>query len=434
MLPTRHGTFRIVGYRAADGTELVSLSQGIEDGVAHSGAPLVRLHSECLTGDALGSRRCDCGEQLDAALALIAQAGEGVLVYIRGHEGRGIGLVEKLRAYRLQDQGLDTVDANLRLGHPADSRDYGQAAEILRDLGVERIRLLSSNPAKEEALCLLRVTVVERLGAAVPVRPENARYLRTKRQRMRHDDRATTALRPMVVAAVVPTDATAELPDAPDEGRYDWLNAQDEWVIAQSAQSIDGFLATRSGDGTGLSGDADHRHLHQLRGLADAVLVGAQTVVNDDPMLTVRLASGSNPTRVILDPHGRSPVSARVLAHPDAPTLWLTGPGGADAPRLPSHVTRVRLGAGPWSAEVVLRELRTRRLRRVLVEGGGRTVSSFLAAGALDRLFLTTVPVMLGDGVPGVRVPAVERIADAPRWPSRRFALGDDSCVELILR
>ena len=171
MLPTRHGLFRIVGYRAANGIESVSLSQGIEDGRPHSPAPLVRLHSECLTGDAFGSRRCDCGEQLDAALALIADRGEGVLVYVRGHEGRGIGLVEKLRAYRLQDQGLDTVEANLRLGHPADARDYGQAADILRDLGIARIRLVSSNPAKQQALKLLGVTVVERVGAAVPARP-----------------------------------------------------------------------------------------------------------------------------------------------------------------------------------------------------------------------------------------------------------------------
>lgn len=426
VLPTRHGTFRIVGYRADDGTELVSLSQGIEDGRTQADPPLVRLHSECLTGDAFGSRRCDCGEQLDAALAMIAAAGTGVLVYIRGHEGRGIGLLEKLRAYRLQDQGLDTVDANLRLGHPVDGRDYGQAAEILHDLGVGRIRLVSSNPAKERALTVLGVTVVERLGAALPARPENARYLLTKRQRMGHDDRGPADVLRAPVEA--PVEAPTELIE-----RYAWLGSEPEWAVAQSAQSLDGFLATRTGDGGGLSGAADHRHLHRLRALADAVVVGVQTVVNDDPRLTVRLVPGRHPTRVVLDPQGRIPPAARVLVDPEAPTLWLTGPDVRVATAAP-HVQQVRLGPGPWPPEVVLRQLRGYGLRRVLVEGGGRTVSSFLAASALDRLYLTTVPVLLGDGVPGVRVPAVERIADAVRWPARRFPLGEDSCVELTLR
>ncbi len=438
VLPTRHGTFRIVGYRSVgDGVELVSLSQGIEDGRPHSGAPLVRLHSECLTGDAFGSWRCDCGEQLDAALALIAHAGEGVLVYLRGHEGRGIGLVEKLRAYRLQDQGFDTVDANLQLGHPVDARDYSQAAGILRDLGVHSVRLLSSNPAKAEALGTLGLRVVERVGAAVPSRPENTRYLLTKRKRMRHDD-VVTAIVPLPTAAAGASsdgDCCSAVDSAPGNAdRYAWLAAQDEWVVAQSAQSLDGFLATRTGEGAGLSGDADHRHLHRLRGLADALIVGAQTVVNDDPLLTVRLAAGSDPARVVLDPHGRVGAAARALSVPDAPTLWLTGPdvvGSADAP---SHVSQIRLGAPPWSPAELLALLRARGLRRVLVEGGGRTVSAFLAAGALDRLFLTTVPILLGDGVPGVRVPPVGRIADARRWPVRRFALDEDTCLEFTLR
>lgn len=512
VLPTRHGIFRIVGYRTADGgAELVSLSQGIVDDRSHSGAPLVRLHSECLTGDAFGSWRCDCGEQLDAALALIAQSGEGVLVYLRGHEGRGIGLVEKLRAYRLQDQGLDTVDANLRLGHPVDARDYGQAAAILRDLGIDRVRLLSSNPAKEEALRALGVIVVERVGAAVPERPENAHYLQTKRQRMRHDGVVpVAALRPgsdvsvpsaphrdaVVVdgafgrlgntgAGSLPAPPTSGLADEPlangdgtapdsfasradgavtDElsddsaGPYAWLVQHQDWVVAQSAQSLDGFLATRSGDGAGLSGAADHRHLHRLRALADAVIVGAQTVVNDDPLLTVRLASGGTPIRVVLDPHARVPATARVLSQPDAPTLWLTGPAGTEIDGTPasnttpdatgdstvphetgigdppSHLVRIRLGAPPWSPGEVLDVLRARGVRRVLVEGGGRTVSSFLAADALDRLFLTTVPVLLGEGVRGVRIPGVDRVADAPRWPMRRFTLGDDTCLEFTLR
>lgn len=428
VLPTRHGVFRIVGYRGADGTELVSLSQGIADGRPHSPAPLVRLHSECLTGDALGSRRCDCGEQLDAALARIAERGEGVLVYVRGHEGRGIGLVEKLRAYRLQDQGLDTVDANLRLGHPADARDYGQAAAILRDLGIDRVRLISSNPAKQQALRLLGIDVVERVGAAVPARPENARYLLTKRQRMRHDDAGASPVTHLPVPS-----APASADPVEPLGLHDWPAGHATWAIAQSAQSLDGFLATRTGDGAGLSGPADHVRLHRLRALSDAVVVGAQTVESDDPLLTVRLVPGDNPVRVVLDPRGRVAATARLLTTSDAATLWFTGPAVAQHP-LAAHVEHVRLDAGPWTPEQVLRQLAQRGLRRVLVEGGGRTVSAFLAAGALDRLYLTTVPVLLGEGVPGVRVAAVDQVADATRWPTRRFSLGDDVCTEFILR
>lgn len=412
VLPTRHGSFRIVGYRGRDGTELVALAIGITDG-HHGPAPLVRVHSECLTGDALGSRRCDCGEQLDAALDLIGAEGEGVLVYVRGHEGRGIGLLEKLRAYRLQDAGADTVDANLALGHPADARDYRQAADVLLDLGIDRVRLISSNPTKAEALLGLGVEVAERVSAFVPARPENRAYLLTKQQRMRHDaDRAASEL------AVI--------------GHYRWLAARDRWAVAQSAQSLDGFLATRTGDGEALSGPEDHRHLHRLRSLADAVVVGAQTVVADDPRLTVRLVSGPNPVRVVLDPHGRVPATAQVLVDDSAPTLWFTGDEAAAPTR--AHLTRVSLGPGRWEPERILAELADRGLARVLVEGGGVTVSAFVAAGALDRLYLTTVPVLLGDGVPGVRIPAVDLVADAPRWPSRRFGLGEDVCTELTLR
>lgn len=441
VLPTRHGTFRIVGYRATDGTELVTLSQGIGEEQPRSDAPLVRLHSECLTGDALGSRRCDCGEQLEAGLARIAAEGEGVLVYIRGHEGRGIGLIEKLRAYRLQDEGADTVDANLRLGHPADARDYRHAADILRDLGIDRIRLISSNPAKEQAMTRLGVTVVKRLGASVPPRPENEHYLRTKFERMCHDGPGDVDRGEGLLTGSQGAEASVDRPGSPPHQRkedadlverYGWLASHDEWVVAQSAQSMDGFLATRTGDGAGLSGDADHRHLHRLRALSDAVIVGAQTVVNDDPLLTVRLVAGSSPARVVLDPHGRVPLDARVLAGPEAMTLWLTGPDAPSATA--SHVCQIRLGAGHWEPREVLGALRECGLRRVLVEGGGRTVSTFVVAGALDRLYLTIAPILLGGGVPGVRVPAVERIADADRWPSRRFMLGDDTCTELVFR
>ncbi|MBO4205617.1 bifunctional 3,4-dihydroxy-2-butanone-4-phosphate synthase/GTP cyclohydrolase II [Micromonospora echinofusca] len=183
-MPTPHGVFQAVGYRTHyDGAEHVALVYGeIGDGAD----VLVRVHSECLTGDVFGSLRCDCGPQLNAALARVAQEGRGVVLYVRGHEGRGIGLLHKLQAYQLQDLGRDTVDANLELGLPADARDYGTGAQILYDLGVRSMRLLTNNPAKRAGLEGYGLTISGREGLPVRPHPENVRYLRTKRDRMGH--------------------------------------------------------------------------------------------------------------------------------------------------------------------------------------------------------------------------------------------------------
>ena len=184
VLPTEHGVFTAVGYRTeADNGEHVALVFGdLGDGED----VLVRVHSECLTGDVFGSRRCDCGPQLDAALERVAAAGRGVVLYMRGHEGRGIGLLHKLQAYQLQDRGLDTVDANLELGLPADARDYGTGAQILADLGIRSMRLLTNNPAKRAGLEGYGLRVTGREELPVRLHPENVRYLRTKRDRMGH--------------------------------------------------------------------------------------------------------------------------------------------------------------------------------------------------------------------------------------------------------
>jgi 3,4-dihydroxy 2-butanone 4-phosphate synthase/GTP cyclohydrolase II len=183
-LPTEHGDFTAVGYRAyAESAEHVALVCGdLGDGED----VLVRVHSECLTGDVFGSVRCDCGPQLDAALQRVAEAGRGVVLYMRGHEGRGIGLLHKLQAYQLQDSGLDTVDANLELGLPADARDYGTGAQILYDLGVRSMRLLTNNPAKRAGLEGYGLRIIGREALPVRLHPENVRYLRTKRDRMGH--------------------------------------------------------------------------------------------------------------------------------------------------------------------------------------------------------------------------------------------------------
>ena len=183
-LPNAYGQWRALGYQnLVDQTEHPVLVFGdLGDGRD----VLVRAHSECLTGDVFGSRRCDCGDQLDASMAAIAAEGRGVVLYLRGHEGRGIGLLSKLRAYQLQDAGADTVDANLELGLPADAREYSTGAQILADLGVRSVRLLTNNPAKVTGLSGFGIEVAGRVSLPVTPTPENLRYLTVKRDRLGH--------------------------------------------------------------------------------------------------------------------------------------------------------------------------------------------------------------------------------------------------------
>lgn len=180
-LPTPHAEFRMSVYGAADGKEHVVLALGKLKGEP----PLVRIHSECLTGDALFSLRCDCGAQLEASLQKIAAEGRGVLLYLR-QEGRGIGLGNKIKAYALQDQGADTVEANHQLGLPADARDYGLAIELLKTLGLKKIRLMTNNPRKLKALEADGIEVTERVALESGRNPHNAAYLATKRHKLGH--------------------------------------------------------------------------------------------------------------------------------------------------------------------------------------------------------------------------------------------------------
>lgn len=430
MLPTDHGVFTTCAYTFGEVTHVAMLMGD----PAQADAPIVRMHSECLTGDTLGSHRCDCGDQLEAALQAIAAEGTGILLYLRGHEGRGIGLAAKLRAYALQDEGMDTVDANRALGLPDDARDYTAAAEMLRDLGTSTVRLLSSNPAKAEALTSLGITVADRVVLPVLDRPENSHYLQTKRQRMRHD--------PLAGRVAVEEDTFPV---------YRTLTEHSE-VIAQLAQSADGFIAARGGDAEFVSGEADRTHLHHLRAAVDAVLVGATTVTRDNPKLTVRAVEGENPVRVLLDPRARIPVTSRVLQSPDARTLWLVGEDAEVPSGIGEHVEVVRLpagavqtsgeqtsdqadGAAGTSVEpaAVLRVVREHVSGSILVEGGGKSVSAFLSAGLLDRLFLTVAPVLIGDGVPGVRFEGSVVMGEALRAPFRRYTFEDDVCTEFVL-
>jgi 3,4-dihydroxy 2-butanone 4-phosphate synthase/GTP cyclohydrolase II len=435
VLPTEFGRFVVHAYRdRTTGTECLALVMG--DLGAGGTPPLVRVHSECLTGDALGSYRCDCGDQLKAAQQAIGHEGRGVVVYLLGHEGRGIGLSAKLQAYTLQDGGMDTVEANLALGYDADLRSYHAAAAVLGQLGVGRIRLLSANPEKEDELTRYGIEVASRVVLPVPARVENLRYLETKRSRMGHSGPATARDAWSELAAGRIPLGMLEPAEADLVDRYAPLVAAGPTlVLAQLGQSLDGFIAARTGDAQFVTSDEDREHLHRLRALVDAVVVGVGTLIADDCRLTVRAVHGRSPVRVLLDPSARAPRTASMFTDGDAPVLWCVA-AHLPQPEPPApHVQVVPLPAadGLFPPSDVLAMLAGRGLGRVLVEGGGRTVSAFLAAQVLDRIFLTTAPLLIGDGVPGLRFTGTPKLSDALRAPARRFVLGPDVCFELDL-
>ena len=408
-IPTDVGEFSLCLYHNnLDDKEHLALLYG---DIAAGPPPLVRVHSECFTGDVLGSRRCDCGPQLAASMRLIAAEGRGALLYLR-QEGRGIGLLEKLRAYNLQDIGYDTVEANLMLGHQPDLRDYRVAAEMLRDLGITALRLLTNNPDKIAGLERCGLTVVERVPLETAVHAENAHYLDTKVRRMRHLlrvtsdelrvtslDAATTTLPTSLngservtrhASRVTSDELLDELPSRP--GR--------PFVTLSYAQSLDGSIAARRGATTPISGPDALRLTHQLRAHHDAILVGIGTVLADDPQLTVRLVAGPNPQPVIVDSRLRLPLTARLLGDGRA---WIATTDAADRERqatLEAAGARVvRLPAddtGRVSLPALLAYLHRQRVHSLMIEGGARVISRVLAERLADRLVLTIAPLLLG--------------------------------------
>ncbi|WP_420629013.1 GTP cyclohydrolase II [Candidatus Leptofilum sp.] len=379
-IPTEVGEFQLCYYQNnQDQKEHLALVFGE---MVLQEPSLVRIHSECFTGDVLGSLRCDCGPQLNQAMEKIAQAGAGVIVYLR-QEGRGIGLLDKLRAYNLQDEGYDTVDANLKLGHQADARDYTIAARILDDLGVSSVRLLTNNPSKIESLEQLGIQVAERVPMPAALTVENAAYLATKVERMRH-------LLNLNGRSPQPSPKPKPMPN----GR--------PFVTLSYAQSVDGSITRQRGQPMVLSGQESLTLTHQLRASHDAILVGIGTVLADDPRLTVRLVAGADPQPIIVDSQLRLPLTAKLLIeHPRKPIVATaeTAASTKEHALLDLGATVVRLPAtanGQVSLPALLARLPQFHIRRLMVEGGAGIITSFLAAQLVDRLVITVAPLLVG--------------------------------------
>jgi GTP cyclohydrolase II len=417
-IPTPYGEFQARAFESPSGHVHLALVAGdLGDG----GSVLTRLHSECLTGDALGSLRCDCGVQLRSALRTVAAEGRGVVLYLNGHEGRGIGLVDKLRAYVEQDNGADTVDANLRLGLHADLRDYGEAAAVLRALGVRSVRLLSNNPAKAAGLERNDVAVESLRALTTAAHSRNRAYLQTKQARFGHLRPAGAGLDELPAASVDVGGLLGSLRPRADRPH----------VVLKYAQTMDGRIATSTGDAKWISGEPERRVAHAMRAGCDAVLVGARTLLQDDPQLTVRMVPGASPMRVVLDSTLRTPLTAKVLSD-DAATLILCRPDADPARRRELAATGVMVrdvAGGPEGLRItdVLRLLRSLGVASLLVEGGGRVITSLLQAGAVDRVVVSVSPTIIGTGVDAVGPLGVTRIAEGIRLVNRSVYLaGED--------
>jgi len=350
-------------------------------------------------------------------------AGSGVLIYATGHEGRGIGLMNKLRAYLEQQRGADTVDANHLLGLPADARDYGDAADVVRALGIRSVRLLTNNPAKAAGLRQHGISIEEVVRLRTVAHRRNADYLATKVARMGHVGGGDMH-EPSTGTFVDPTALIGDVQPT----------ARRPAVVVKLAQSLDGRIATHTGDSQWISSEPERVMSHALRAACDAVVVGAGTVVRDDPRLTVRAVAGASPTRVVLDSRLRAPVTSHMF-NDEGSTLVLTtdasGPEKRTALRslgvaveiLPTDDGRIDIDAG-------LARLRELGMAVVLVEGGATLVTTLLRACVVDRLIVSTAPILLGSGVDAVGDLGIQSVGNGLRLQNRVVTqVGDDVVV-----
>jgi 3,4-dihydroxy 2-butanone 4-phosphate synthase/GTP cyclohydrolase II len=405
-IPTEEGEFQLHVFRDdRDGKEHLALVRGeLGDGER----VLTRIHSECFTGDVLGSLRCDCGDQLQRAMHLIGDAGRGVIVYLR-QEGRGIGLVDKLRAYNLQDRGYDTVDANLILGHQADERDYRVAAWILNELGVHSIELLTNNPHKIEAIDRLGITVLARLPIQSTPGPENLAYLETKAARMDH----------LLDVGTPGPHAAPYLRGAAYES-----TGQRPRITVTYLESLDGQLSGAIGGQIRIADGDVRRVAHRLRAAHDALIVSHEVFEHEYRSLGAELVAGPNPRVVVVDDQLRLSPDVIRLAEVDVPP-WIIArrdasleteraleAAGGEVLRVDAEVD------GHVDLQAVLAALFGRGIESVLVEGDVRLVERFLQTRLVDELVVTVVPDLVGgNGARGhsrsERKNGFPRVADA---------------------
>ncbi|HWC13834.1 MAG TPA: GTP cyclohydrolase II [Actinomycetota bacterium] len=420
QLPTAFGTFDLHAFKTSAGfVHLAMIAGEIGDGTS----VLARIHSECLTGDALGSLRCDCGVQLAAAMKAIRAEGRGVLLYVTGHEGRGIGLIDKLRAYLEQDGGADTVDANLHLGLPVDNRSYSEAAEVLRKIGIRSVRLMTNNPRKVEGLAGSGIEVEAVRGITIAPNGHTLRYLQTKRDRLGH--RAPLGAPLAEVLAAIPDVSSLIGAVRPRLDR--------PYVVVKYAQSIDGRIATTSGDSRWISGDEERSMSHAMRAHCDAIMVGVGTVLNDDPQLTVRLVPGPSPTRVVLDSDLRSLATSRVFDG-SAPTIVITTDASDPERREDLRAQDVAVHVVPPGPDGVhmaaaLSVLTRLGISSLLVEGGQRIITSLLRGRCADRVVVALAPLFLGRGVEAVGDLGIDRVAEGIALTNRSVVLAGDDAV-----
>jgi len=390
-LPISEGEFCIYLFKDSENKEHVALVMGdIQEKKCYP----VRIHSECLTGDVFNSLRCDCGEQLRQSIQMISEEGLGIIIYLR-QEGRGIGLAKKLQAYNLQDNGYDTVEANIALGHKPDERDFTLAASILIELGVKSIKLISNNPGKFKPLIDSGIKIKSRIPIPPRLTPENVAYLRTKASKMNHkidfDGLSSTSPERETILRYV----TRKIKNS--------INQNRPFITLSYAQTMDGCIAAEKNKQFSLSDQESLIMTHQIRSKHDAILVGIGTILADNPQLTVRRVHGKNPQPIILDTNLRFPVNAKLLKGSILPWIF-TGKTSStkkkkELENLGAKVFRLPLERNVIKLESLMLKLATLKISSVMVEGGAEVITNFITNGLADLIISTITPFLIGKGV-----------------------------------